>query len=198
MTPPLVSQDAQAQIEEAAAWWVQNRPFAPGAVRQDLDRILGLLSVNPGIGARRSDDDRRHLMDAPAGFKPLFRTSPALELVGPLYSRGEGTDLVIGLRVEKKHCNARGTMHGGMLATLADVALGYTMAFASSPPANLVTASLSLDFAGTARIGDWVEAHVDVQKQGSRLSFANCYLTANGERIVRASAVFLVAGQLEG
>ena len=55
MTSPLqikVSQDAQAQIEEAAAWWAQNRPFAPGAVRQDLDRILVLLSVNPGIGAR--------------------------------------------------------------------------------------------------------------------------------------------------
>ncbi|MGH8675896.1 MAG: type II toxin-antitoxin system RelE/ParE family toxin [Burkholderiales bacterium] len=55
MSSPLqikVSQEAQAQIEEAAAWWAQNRPFAPGAVRQDLGRILRLLSVNPGIGAR--------------------------------------------------------------------------------------------------------------------------------------------------
>ena len=55
MSPPLqikVSNDAQAQIEEAAAWWAKNRPFALGAVREDLDRILGLLSVNPGIGAR--------------------------------------------------------------------------------------------------------------------------------------------------
>jgi len=55
VTSPLqikVSRHAQAQIEEAAAWWVENRPLAPGAVRQDLDRILGLLSVEPGIGAR--------------------------------------------------------------------------------------------------------------------------------------------------
>ncbi|MGQ0512200.1 MAG: type II toxin-antitoxin system RelE/ParE family toxin [Betaproteobacteria bacterium] len=55
MRPPLqikVSSDAQAQIEEAAAWWAKNRLLAPGAVREDLDRILGLLSVNPGIGAR--------------------------------------------------------------------------------------------------------------------------------------------------
>jgi plasmid stabilization system protein ParE len=55
VTPPLqikVSQDAKAQIEEAAAWWARNRPLVPGAVRQDLDRILGLLSVNPGLGAR--------------------------------------------------------------------------------------------------------------------------------------------------
>ena len=55
MTSPLqlqVSRDAQTQIEEAAAWWAKNRPLAPGAVRQDLDRILGLLSVEPSIGAR--------------------------------------------------------------------------------------------------------------------------------------------------
>jgi uncharacterized protein (TIGR00369 family) len=135
-------------------------------------------------------------MNPPPDFRPLFRTSPALDLVGPLYYRGEGSDLVIGLRAEKKHCNARGTVHGGILATLADVALGYTMAFASNPPANLVTATLTLDFAGTAKIGDWLETRVDVQKRGSRLSFANCYITVNDQRIVRASAVFLVAGQL--
>lgn len=135
-------------------------------------------------------------MNSPPGFRPLFRTSPVLDLVGPLYCRGEGVDLVIGLRAAEKHCNARGTVHGGILATLADVALGYTMAFASKPPANLVTASLTLDFAGTAKIDDWLETHVDVQKRGSRLSFANCYITVNDQRIVRASAVFLVAGQL--
>jgi acyl-coenzyme A thioesterase 13 len=136
-------------------------------------------------------------MDVPSEFRPLFRTSPVLDLIGPLYSRGEGANLVLGLGVEGKHCNARGTIHGGMLATLADVALGYTMAFASHPPAGLITANLTLDFAGTARIGDWLEAHVEVLKQGSRLAFANCYISVGEQRIVRASAVFLVTGQLD-
>ena len=136
-------------------------------------------------------------MDIPPEFRPLFRRSPVLDLIGPLYCRGESVELIIGLRVEAKHCNARGTVHGGILATLADVALGYTMAFSSTPPANLITANLTLDFAGTAKIGNWLEAHVDVQKRGSRLSFANCYITVNEQRIVRASAVFLVAGQLD-
>ncbi len=55
MSSPLqikVARDAQAQIEEAAAWWAQNRPLAPGAVRQDLERILSLVAADPGIGAR--------------------------------------------------------------------------------------------------------------------------------------------------
>ena len=133
---------------------------------------------------------------APEGFQPLFRASPYVELIGPLYSRGEGAALQIGLRAERKHCNQRGTVHGGILATLADIALGYAMAFATKPPGNLVTANLSLDFAGAAREGDWLETRVDILKQGSRLAFGNCYITRDGERIVRASAVFLVAGTL--
>jgi len=131
------------------------------------------------------------------GFKPLFRSSPAVDLIGPVYSKGEGADLVLGLRVEAKHCNMRGTLHGGILATLADVALGYTIAFSTNPPTGLTTTNLSLDFAGTAKIGDWLEAQVDVQKKGSRLAFANCYVSVGEERIVRASAVFLVAGELK-
>ncbi len=133
----------------------------------------------------------------PPDFKPLFRSSPVLQLIGPLYGRGEGEKLVVGLRAEAKHCNARGSVHGGILATLADVSLGYTMAFAFTPPRSLATLSLSVDFAGTAQIGDWLEAHVDVQKQGSRLAFANCYILAREQRIVRASAVFLVTGELD-
>ena len=118
-------------------------------------------------------------------------------MIGPLYSRGEAPDLVVGLLAEAKHCNARGTVHGGILATLADITLGYAMAFSTRPPTSLSTANLSLDFAGTAKAGDWIEAHVDVQKMGSRLSFANCYIHAAGQRIVRASAVFRVAGELD-
>jgi len=136
-------------------------------------------------------------MTPPADFRPLFRASPVSELIGPIYCRGEGQELVLGLRVESKHCNARGTVHGGILATLADTALGYAMAFSTTPPMSLVTASLTLDFAGTAKIGDWLEAHVDVQKAGKRLAFANCYLLNDKLRIVRSSAVFLVAGTLE-
>jgi uncharacterized protein (TIGR00369 family) len=137
-------------------------------------------------------------MSIPDNFKPLFRTSPVLDLIGPIYYRGEGRDLVLGLRAETKHCNARGAVHGGILATLADVALGYTMAFASDPPAALVTANLTLDFAGTAKSGDWLETRVDIQRQGSRLSFANCYISVASRRIVRASAVFLASAQLNG
>jgi len=128
----------------------------------------------------------------PAGFAPIFRTSPFLETIGPLYSAGSGASLVIGMRVQEKHTNARGTLHGGVLASIADVALGYGLATSTSTPTSMVTASLSVDFAGSAKTGDWIETSLDIQKVGSRMAFANVYFSVGNERIARASGVFLV------
>ena len=61
-----------------------------------------------------------------------------------------------------------------------------------NPPTSMVTANLSVDFAGSAQIGDWVETSLDIQKVGSRMAFANVYFSVGGERIARASGVFLV------
>jgi uncharacterized protein (TIGR00369 family) len=134
-------------------------------------------------------------MDIPPGFKPLLRASPFSALVGPLYTKGEGELRTIGLLVADKHCNSRGFVHGGLLATLADLALGYTISYLSDPPRSAVTASLTIDYAGSAKVGDWLEVRTDVQKSGGRLTFANCYVHVGDLRIVRASAVFASAGE---
>ncbi len=124
-------------------------------------------------------------------WKPLFRTSPFLDLIGPLFFIEDRGSFHIGMRVDEKHCNARGTVHGGVLSTLADISLGYVTAFSVDPPASLTTVNLSIDMAGSAKLGDWMVASVDIQKLGRRTAFANCYVSAGGERIARASGVFV-------
>ncbi|MBK7662933.1 MAG: type II toxin-antitoxin system RelE/ParE family toxin [Sterolibacteriaceae bacterium] len=42
---------AEKQIEAAAAWWSENSPAAPGAIRSDLKAALDALVEQPGIGA---------------------------------------------------------------------------------------------------------------------------------------------------
>ncbi|MGH8176870.1 MAG: PaaI family thioesterase [Steroidobacter sp.] len=130
-------------------------------------------------------------MNPPDGFSPIFRVSPVIEMIGPVYSRGEGLALELGMFAQAKHCNLRGSVHGGIFATLADMALGYTLAFSSDPPKGFVTANLTVDYAGSANVGDWLTTRTDVQRQGGRLAFANCYIYVREQRIVRASAVFL-------
>jgi acyl-coenzyme A thioesterase 13 len=131
--------------------------------------------------------------DFPVGFGPLFRVSPIAELLGPIYCKGAGHELSLGLFAQPKHANLRGSVHGGVLASIADMALGYTLAFSSDPPAGLVTANLTIDYAGSAKIGDWMHTQTDVQRQGGRLAFANCYIYVGEQRICRASGVFLAS-----
>src|SRR5271167_745655 len=92
------------------------------------------------------------LTDIPEGFQLDPRTQPHTfsGLVGPFYSRRQGNDFSLGLRIEERHCNSRGTCHGGLLATLADVALGYACALAAANTGgekrNYVTVDLSLQY----------------------------------------------------
>ena len=130
--------------------------------------------------------------DAAEGYTVLFCSSPFLDRSGPFYSKGKGQSLCIGLRVLDHHLNARGLAHGGVLLTMADIALGYAMATAADPPISAVTSHLSADFAGSAKLGDWVESRADIQKIGRTLAFANIYLLVGDTRIVRASGVFAV------
>ena len=130
------------------------------------------------------------MSEVPEGFEPIFRTSPYLDLLGPIYNRKTEQGLIIGLRAEQKHCNARNLVHGGVFSSLADIALGYNAAFQGEVPTPLVTASLTIDYAGAAKLGEWIEIYTDIQKVGKSMAFANCYFLVGEKRIVRASGVF--------
>ena len=127
--------------------------------------------------------------EAPRGFRAIERASPFNALVGPLYEREESGSLSIGLRIGDKHTNSRGICHGGVLATLADLAMGYAMLHRLGK-GGFVTAHLAVDYADAARVGDWIQSAVEIQRVGASLAFANCYLLAGERRIVRASAIF--------
>lgn len=134
--------------------------------------------------------------EPPAGFVPMPTVSPALETFGPVYMAGTGAARRFGMYVLHKHTNVRGFVHGGFLATLADVALGFTLGYLTDPPSGFVTVSLNLDYAGNAGLGDWIETDVDIQRRGRTLTFANCYIRCGEARIVRASGVFMLTGPL--
>src|SRR5260221_13846173 len=141
----------------------------------------------------------KDILQIPEGFVRVRRPkpNPFNEMVGPFYERRRGNEVSLGLRIEGRHCNSRDICHGGLLATLADLALGYSALAAGKTaggPSSFVTVSLSLDFAGSAKAGDWVESDVEVHKTGARRAFANRYLVAHGVRIVRASAIFALSG----
>lgn len=126
----------------------------------------------------------------PEGFERLERGGPFFTLLGPVYGKPIAKDqIIVGLRLETKHMNGRGVAHGGMLVTLADSALGMAILNANGGKP-CATVNLSTDFMAAARVGDWLEAYVEIQRMGSRLVFATCNLQVGERRILRANAVF--------
>lgn len=132
------------------------------------------------------------MADTPPDFAPYAEPSPFLDRIGPLYQKHGDPNPIFGLRVLEHHCNRRSLAHGGLLVSLADIALGKTGEWSQDPRVSLLTASLSVEFLGSAKLGDWVEAVTDFHQVGRRIAFANCYVTTGSTTIARASGVFKV------
>src|SRR5436190_2716616 len=96
----------------------------------------------------------------PEGYEIVQRTQGATfaGLAGPFYAKREGRELSLGLRVEQRHLNSRGTCHGGLLATLADIALGYACVAATEDgqSKNFVTIELWGEYMASTRARDWL------------------------------------------
>ena len=130
------------------------------------------------------------VIDIPTGFEPHFRKSPFTDPWEPLYSRKTEKAVMIGLRLAKPHTNSRGLIHGGLIASLADNAMGNSCAQAMGWTASLLTVSLAVDYIGTARIGQWLAVECDVIKTGSTICFAQSLIKADDTAIARANGTF--------
>jgi uncharacterized protein (TIGR00369 family) len=133
-------------------------------------------------------------MDAPPGFSPYPQQGPFLEHIGPIHVREHGDELTFGVRAEERHANHRGTVQGGMLSTFADFALGRAIEADADDDKERATVSLTVDFLKPAKPGDWIESRARVDRVGGTLAFADCSLAVEGREVVRARAVWVVAG----
>jgi acyl-coenzyme A thioesterase PaaI-like protein len=133
----------------------------------------------------------------PDGFEPHFRKSPVTEPWEPLYSRPSAEGVELGLVVMAAHCNSRGFVHGGVIAALADNAMGLSYGVVrrrigvdSATYSGAVTVSLGLDYTASAKIGQWLQITPRVIKAGRSIGFVDALVTADGDIVARASATF--------
>lgn len=92
----LVNSAARA-IREAAEWWIANRPKAPGAFAEELERAFQLVASHPGIGARAQNPNLigvRRLHLARVHYHLYYRVvtaPPAIEILA-LWHTSRGSD----------------------------------------------------------------------------------------------------------
>ena len=133
----------------------------------------------------------------PDGFEPHVRKSPLTDPWEPLYSKRTDKALIIGLRLAKPHTNGRGLIHGGLIAALADNAMGHSCAQVMGGQSSLVTISLAVDFVGTAQIGQWLVVESEVIRTGRTICFAQSLIRADDVVIARANGTFRVVPKRE-
>lgn len=130
-------------------------------------------------------------MAIPDDFQPL-EPSPFSELVGPVYVRGDGHPPVLGVRVRPQHFNRVGRAHGGLLMTLADIAVSRAAIRCLPPGATIATASLQIAFLEAVRDGQWLEAVPSIDRLGRALVHASCTIQAGEEDVANVLATISV------
>ncbi len=144
---------------------------------------------------------KEHLMgdgdlSPPAGFTEHFRKSKFTDPWEPLYSKVRDDQIHLGVYLRDVHCNSRGIVHGGFLSSIADNAMGLScgqvLRSQEREFTGLVTVSLATDFAGSAKVGDWLQTEISVVKAGGSLCFANCLIYSGDELVARSNACFKV------
>lgn len=122
--------------------------------------------------------------DIPPGYEILRKQTGFSELVGPFYVRKprDGHTFSFAFRVLPQHLNQGGVVHGGMLVSFVDNALG-AMVFKATGNKPCSTISLDCNFVAPGRLGDWIECAGEVGRVTSTLVFLDGRVMA-GERVL--------------
>jgi acyl-coenzyme A thioesterase PaaI-like protein len=115
--------------------------------------------------------------------------------VGPLHRRA--ADGAYAFRAGQKHANLIGVVHGGMLMSFADRALGET-AMRAADGANCVTIQLEMKFIDVGRLGDWIEIRPQVVKRTGSLVFLRGDVREGNRLLASADGVWKILRRRPG
>jgi uncharacterized protein (TIGR00369 family) len=113
--------------------------------------------------------------------------------IGPMYRLPDLDGLNrYCFRVATQHMNAAGTVHGGMLMSLADIAMSRAARLGTEAQ-NSSTVSLSCDFVSPGRLGEVIEARVRVTRRTRTIVFLSADIVSGGRTLLAASGVWKIA-----
>lgn len=127
---------------------------------------------------------------ASAGWLPLPGDSFAT-LIGPLWYRPgvDGAPSRFAMLADQRHTNFLGVVHGGMLMSFADTALGVTV-WETMGRQPCVTIQFGIQFLDSAQTGDFVESDVEVLRRSSTVVFVRGMLRCGARQVASVEGVW--------
>ena len=109
--------------------------------------------------------------------------SPATKTLGiKIRDLSEGRSIV-EMMVDPRHHNMSGTMHGGLMADIADAAMGIAISTTIASDEDFTTMEMKISFY-RPHIKGLLTAEGIVAKRGKRVAFAEAVLTNQQKQIV--------------
>lgn len=105
---------------------------------------------------------------------------------GPFYFRKEPTEPGVGFFSDARHANGFDVVHGGMLLTLADMAL-FDACFRKFGRFRAVTLTLNSEFLAPAPLGEFIEAKAEVVGGGKTIVMLRGLVTAKAQALMSFS-----------
>jgi acyl-coenzyme A thioesterase PaaI-like protein len=134
--------------------------------------------------------EKEFAADPPPGFEQSRTRGPYSTRNGPYFDKVEGARFWHGLRVQHRHCNAHGSLHGGMMSSFADGLLATSVSRGTSMRG--VTVRMVCDLIGGVDAGAWLEGSAWVTGRDENTAFAEAEAFADGELVFTASGVFRI------
>jgi uncharacterized protein (TIGR00369 family) len=107
------------------------------------------------------------------------------ELGAELVEYAEGR-AVVALTLTEKHLNNASNLHGGVTASLLDIAMGLCGTWAPTADERRVaiTLSMNVNFSATAALGTRVRAVATCRSNGHKIFMASCDLLDDQDRLL--------------
>ena len=129
----------------------------------------------------------------PPGFRLLDCAHlPFNQLTGPLYINEGEMPLRprFGMFVLEQHCDDRGMVERGVLATLADFVAGRSLVIDSNFELACFTISLNLEFTGSVAKGGWIETQANIIGRNGNVAYSGCEIVHQGRAVLLANGKF--------
>lgn len=107
------------------------------------------------------------------------------------YEKISETNLKVTLPIEPLYLNSVGIVHGGIICSLADIAMGNTFGVDENKKQTIVTADINTTFLKGAK-GKYLIADSTIIKKGKRLSHVDCIIyDENNDVVAKAKGIFV-------
>jgi uncharacterized protein (TIGR00369 family) len=111
------------------------------------------------------------------------------ERLGAVAEAAEDGSARMSFRADEEHLNQAGTLHGGVLATLVDTAMGAAVRSAADDEDVPATSQLTVTYLRPGKPGE-LEVTARVRTRGEHLTVCEADVEQDGKSLVHAVATF--------